>query len=73
MSQPNLSEDLLDVRKRERFLHEGLISQEQVDAYLASLEDCADNADYSGVQMVSHGRSRSYVSAEGHGREEDEG
>lgn len=73
MSQPNVPEDLFDVRKRERFLQEGLLTQDQVDAYLASLEDCADNAEVSGVQMVSHGRSRSYVSAEGHATEEDEG
>jgi hypothetical protein len=73
MSQQNLSEDLFDLRKRERFLHEGVLTQEQVDAYLASLEDCADNAEISGVQMVSHGRSRSYVSAEGHANVEDEG
>lgn len=72
MSQ-TLPEDIFDVRKRERFLQEGLLTQEQVDAYLASLEDCGENAEQSGVQMVSHTRGRVFVSADEGGQEEDEG
>lgn len=72
MSQP-LPEDIFDVRKRERFLQEGLLTQEQVDAYLATLEDCAENAEQSAVQMTSHRTGRVFVSAEDHGPEEDEG
>jgi hypothetical protein len=67
-----LPEEIFDVRKRERFLQEGLLSQEQVDAYLNSLEDCADNADYSSVQMISHARGRVSGSGPEHGLEEDE-
>jgi hypothetical protein len=72
MSQTTLPEDIFDVRKRERFLQEGLLTQDQVDAYLSSLEDCADNMETSAIQMVSHGRVRGNISFEDGGPEEDE-
>ena len=66
-----VSEELFDVRKLERFLHEGILTQAQVDEYLANLEDCADNSEVSSVHMVSHHSGRRvYVTDED--RHEDE-
>ena len=67
-----LPEEIFDVRKRERFLQEGLLKPDQVEAYLDGLEDCADNADYSSVQMISHARGRVTSAGPEHGPEEDE-
>lgn len=49
MSQ--VDETLFDVRHVERFIAEGRITQKQYDDYLAGLEDCAKNAEESGVRM----------------------
>ncbi len=73
MPSQTLPEDIFDVRKRERFLQEGLLTQEQVDAYLSTLEDCSADVDTSNVQMISHTRSRTFLSADEGGPEEDEG
>ncbi|MCK6552510.1 hypothetical protein L6R52_42170, partial [Myxococcota bacterium] len=35
----------LDLRTRERYLRKGIISQKDVDTYLESLHDSAENAD----------------------------
>jgi hypothetical protein len=71
MSQ--IPEDMFDVRKIERFLHEGLLTQDQVDAWLAGLEDCSANQETSSVQMIAHERaSRVHFVDDGHRGEEDE-
>lgn len=51
-------EELFDLRTLERYLNDGTITQEQYQAYLDSLEDCASNADHTSTQMVAHRRSR---------------
>jgi len=68
-----LNEDMFDVRKIDRFLAEGEITPEQVQAHLDSLEDCSDNMETSAIQMVGHDRSRRAVHSEEGGQEEDEG
>ena len=67
-----LNEDMFDVRRIDRYLAEGALTQEDVKAYLDSLEDCSDNVETSGVQMVAHDRSRRALSSEEGGQEEDE-
>lgn len=71
MSQ--ISEDMFDVRKIERFLSEGLLTQEQVDAWLAGLEDCSANQETSSVQMIAHERARRVHFSDDHRADEDEG
>ena len=55
---PALPLELFDLRNLERYFAEGKLTKEQYDAHLADLEDSADNADVSSVQMLSHRRVR---------------
>ncbi len=68
---PKITEDMFDVRKIDRFLAEKELTPAQVEEYLAGLEDCSENAEQSGIQMVAHDRSRRAVMSE-EGQEEDE-
>lgn len=63
-----LAPEPFDIRTVERFLADGSVRSEDYQAYLDSLEDCADNADISNVTMVAHRRPRRMESA----REEEE-
>jgi hypothetical protein len=67
-----ISEVMFDVRNIERFLAEGEVTPEQVQAHLDGLEDCSDNMETSAIQMIGHERSRRAVSSEEGGQEEDE-
>jgi hypothetical protein len=70
---PKISEEMFDVRKLERFLNEGMLTPEQVEEHLASLEDCADNVETSTVHMVTHHTGRRIVSSDEDRHEEEEG
>ncbi|MFZ5476581.1 MAG: hypothetical protein ACOZNI_07380 [Myxococcota bacterium] len=68
-----INEDLLDLRRVERAIHEGHLTAEQYQKHLDSLEDCAADAEESNVRMVAYDRSRR-VEHGGDGQpEEDEG
>jgi hypothetical protein len=66
------NEELFDIRKVERLVNDGTLTQDQVDAYLAALPDDADAVEISTVQMVRYDRSRASHGEEG-STEEDEG
>lgn len=69
---PDFDESLFDVRKVDRFIAEGRITREQYQAWLASLEDCAADAETSSIRFVSGQGRTSYQGGELH-QEEDEG
>jgi len=62
MSTPSF--EVFDVRTLERYLEDGTITRDQYDTFLASLEDCADNAEQSSIQMQMHRRARNLHSAD---------
>lgn len=68
-----ITEDMFDVRRIDRYLAEGALTEDQVKEHLAGLEDCAENAEPSAIQMVAHDRNRRVVISEEGGQEEDEG
>lgn len=71
---PKVQEDYFDVRKVERSIADGHVTREQYDAYLASLEDCAEDAEESSVRMIGHDRGgRTSTLGEEHPHEEEEG
>lgn len=72
---PNVSEELYDVRKIDRLIAEGIVTREQYDAYLASLEDCAADADESNLRFTVHDRGhRGGIGVDlDHRHDEDEG
>lgn len=61
---------LFDTRVRERNLARGIITAEEVAAYLAELEDCSGNAEMSRV-VVQH--TTGYRDGEGEPLTQDEG
>jgi hypothetical protein len=65
-----LAPEAFDLRTLERFLADGTTNQADYDAYLATLEDSADNAEISSVHMQTHRRIRRVESVS---QEEEEG
>ncbi|MCP4807237.1 MAG: hypothetical protein GY913_25680 [Proteobacteria bacterium] len=49
----DLNEKHLDVRVIETYVARGIVSQDQVDAHLESLEDCAELAEETETRMVA--------------------
>ena len=45
---------LLDIRTVNRNIKAGKMTQEEYDAYLESLEDCAEEAEETETQMILH-------------------
>lgn len=60
----NPSFEVFDVRTLERYLEDGTITRDQYNTFLAGLEDCADNAEQSSIQMQMHRRARNHHSAD---------
>ena len=69
----DINEEMFDVRKLERFVQEGRLTQAQVDEFIGGLEDCSANAEKSSIQMIAHDRSRRINLDDEGGQEEDEG
>lgn len=71
---PHVAEELFDVRKIDRMIHEGLVTREQYEKYLADLEDCAADADESSIRMTGHDRGgRAQTLGEEQRHEDEEG
>lgn len=49
----DLNEKHLDVRVLDTYLARGIVTQEQVDAHLEALEDCADMGEETETRMVA--------------------
>lgn len=71
---PHVTEELFDVRKIDRLIHEGVVTREQYEKHLASLEDCAADAEESSIRMTGHDRGgRTTTLGEEQRHEEEEG
>ena len=57
-----LPPEMFDLRHIDRYLAEGKVTREQDDAHLASLEDCADDAEPSAVRFIVSERRAAYGS-----------
>ena len=50
---PELNEKHIDVRVVDTYVARGIVTREQVDAHLESLEDCADLCEETETRMVA--------------------
>lgn len=64
MSNPELNEELLDVRVVERNIIEGKLERTQWDTYLADLPDDAENCVETEVRMGAEGEAVEAAAAE---------
>lgn len=63
--------ELFDIRHIDRFLEEGKVTPEAYQAYLASLEDCAEDSEVSSVRFIASDPTRRPMPGEANGPEEE--
>lgn len=70
-------DETFDVRKIERLIAEAKVTRDEYAAYLATLEDCAADAEESSVRFTAHDRGgrrgTDVFSDQGHHEHDDEG